>query len=153
MIGFRKPRWLTAALTVGLLAACLPTVEADYAPKWSDEQLVGFSELVLSGRVVRTAPAYDPDVPFLYTYVTLEVDQVLKGYVSEQQVVLKQLGGTLGGVTNYVGGQPRFGVGETVLVFLEVRPRDRSLYTTALWQGKWSVSVDPVVRRQTNPVH
>ena len=137
-----RPQWLMGLVVFAVLSAGISLAHADYAPRWSDEQLVGYSEVILSGRVLRAASAYDPDVPYLYTYVTIAVNDVLKGFLPQDQVVLKQLGGTLDGVTNYVAGQPVFTVGEDVLVFLEVRPRDNSLYTTALWQGKWSVSVD-----------
>ena len=58
---------------------------------------------------------------------------VLKGWIPER-IVLRQLGGTVDDLGLFVGGQARFTVGETALVFLEVRPRDDSLYTTALWE-------------------
>ena len=45
----------------------------------------------------------------------------------------------LDGVGLRVVDQPRFIVGEQVLLYLEARPRDGSLYTSALWQGKWSL--------------
>ena len=35
--------------------------------------------------------------------------------------------------------QAAFALGEEVLSFLEVRPRDGTLYTSALWQGKWEI--------------
>jgi hypothetical protein len=35
--------------------------------------------------------------------------------------------------------QATFAVGEDVLLYLEARPRDGTLYTSALWQGKWEV--------------
>ena len=138
-----------SCLVIGFLLCGAPGLRADVAPRWSDDELVGFSELIVAGRVVSTATAYDPDVPYLYTYVTIDVDEVLKGYLDRSQVVLKQLGGTMNGITNYVAGQSTFEVGEDVLLFLEVRPRDGSLYTTALWQGKWTISTIQNTARRT----
>jgi hypothetical protein len=47
-----------------------------------------------------------------------------------------------------ISGQARFRRGEEVLVFAEVRPRDRTLYTTALWQGKWTIQRDAASGRE-----
>jgi len=53
--------------------------------------------------------------------------------------VLKQLGGRIGTTALDVAGQPTFAVGEDVVLFLEVRPRDRTLAVTGQWQGKFNV--------------
>jgi hypothetical protein len=84
----------------------------------------------------------------IYTYVTIEVSSVLKGVISERQIVLKQAGGMVGDIGLEVSGQSRFAMGEEVLVFAEVRPRDFTLYTTALWQGKWTIGVDGATGRR-----
>ncbi|MEW6321675.1 MAG: matrixin family metalloprotease [Acidobacteriota bacterium] len=112
---------------------------ASLGPRWSDAQLVDLSEVVLEGRVVGVTSAWDTTVDTLYTYVTLDVFDVLKGWVPERRIVIKQLGGAADGLALRVTGQPVFRIGEDVLLFLEVRPRDNTLYTTALWQGKWTL--------------
>jgi hypothetical protein len=113
---------------------------ADLAPKWSDAELLGFSDAVVTGRVVAVATGWDERA--IYTYVTLDVAEVLKGWIPERQIVLKQLGGRVDDLALIIGGQPIFTVGEQVLVFLEMRRGDRTLSTTALWQGKWTITVD-----------
>ena len=54
-------------------------------------------------------------------------------------VTIKQLGGESGPIGLHVFDQASFSSGEEVLLFLEMRPRDRTLYTAALAQGKWSM--------------
>ena len=58
---------------------------------------------------------------------------------------LKQLGGVVADTAFVVGGQARFEVGEEVLVFVDVRPRDRTLSVAGLERGKWTLtgSADP----------
>jgi len=113
---------------------------ADLAPKWSDAELLGFSDVVVTGRVAAVATGWDERT--IYTYVTLDVAEVLKGWIPESQIVLKQLGGRVDDLALIIGGQPTFTVGEHVLIFLEVRRSDRTLSTTALWQGKWTITID-----------
>lgn len=137
---------LLVAAVVAILLWAAPGF-ADVAPRWSDAQLVQFSEVILSGRVDGVTTAWDEGS--IYTYVTVSVRDVLKGWVPERQIVLKQLGGERDGMALDILGQARFTPGEEALLFLEVRPRDRSLYTTALWQGKWSLSFDVVSGERT----
>jgi len=138
----------TVGVSMLLLAFGVSLARADVAPKWSLNELVDFSEVVVSGRVVRVASGFDATVQTPYTYVTLDVGEVLKGSVPVSQIVLKQIGGEYRGEQFVVLGQPSFVVGEEVVAFLEVRPRDQTLYTTALWQGKWNVSADAVTGRR-----
>jgi hypothetical protein len=124
-----------------LVASALAVDEAfAQSPEWSDAQLVAYSRAILTGRVLDVASALDPVTGGIYTYVTLEVGEVAKGAISGGTLTLKQLGGEVGEIGLGVGGQARFGRGEEVLVFLEQRTRDNTLYTTALWQGKWTIA-------------
>lgn len=137
------------AMSAALLfcALAIPrTSAASGTPRWSPEQLAAFADIVVIARVDELVPGWDPDTNAIYTYVHLSVDRVLKGVVPQPQIVVKQLGGRVGGVGLHVADQAAFTVGETALLFLEVRPRDGTLYTSALWQGKWSVESDAVGR-------
>lgn len=129
--------FVLAVLLAGSTAA-----RADISPRWSDDQLAQFSSAILSGRVVDITTGRDPQTRAIYTYVTLAVDDVIKGAIAEREVTLKQLGGQIGDEGLGVAGQAAFGQGEEVLVFLETRPRDGTLYTSALWQGKWTLQRD-----------
>ena len=112
---------------------------ADAAPKWTDEQLVGFSDLIVRGRVAGLSVGRDSRAGPPYTYVALDVTDALRGAIPDRRIVLKQLGGPLDSSELRVAGQPTFAVGEDVVVFLEVRPRDTTLTTTAQWQGKFTI--------------
>ena len=127
-----NPMWqvISCALLATMVVLGLSEpVYADAATKWTDVQLIGFSDVILRGRVTRVAVARDERVGSPYTYVSLDVADVLKGSIPGHQVTLKQLGGRLGSTELQIAGQPSFTVGEDVMVFLEVRPRDRTLTT------------------------
>lgn len=112
---------------------------ADVAPRWTDAQLVGFADVILRGRVTGVGAALDDRVGTPYTYVAVDVSKVLKGALPDRRVTIKQLGGRVGSTALDIAGQPTFTRGEDVLLFLEIRPRDRTLTTTALWQGKFTI--------------
>jgi hypothetical protein len=109
-------------------------------PRWSPQELSQFADIVLTGTVVEVTSGWDREVDAIYTYVTLDVSEVLKGDISAGRITVKQLGGAANGVVLSVVDQPTFAIGQEVLLYLEVRPRDGTLYTSALWQGKWDVA-------------
>ncbi len=112
---------------------------ADAAPRWTDAELVGFADVILRGRVTGLAVALDERVGSPYTYVVVDVSDVLKGALPDRRVTIKQLGGRVGSIALEIAGQPTFTPGEEVLLFLEIRPRDRTLTITASWQGKFTI--------------
>src|SRR5262249_32286046 len=138
---------MTTSIRISLVAVCAlafgaAAARADVAPRWSDDQLSTFASVIVSGRVTRIGTGRDLKTGATHTYVTVLVATVFKGDVEDRQIIVKQLGGRLGEQVALVTGQAEFVRGEDVLLFLEVRPRDRTLYTSALWQGKWSIERD-----------
>lgn len=139
-------RSLPPLLTLLLVFAVALPAGAGSAPKWSDQELIGFSDVILTGRVADITSGWDDSVRSIYTYVHVDVDEVLRGSVGSSRVIVKQLGGEAGEIGLAVADQPTFATGEDVLLFLEARPRDGSLYTSAMWQGKWGVETVGGVR-------
>jgi hypothetical protein len=137
---------MTGSMRTLLAAVCALAVGTGIArasnPRWSDDDLVRFSSAIVAGRVTDVSTGRDGKTNGIYTYVRVLVDQVLKGDVSEREIVLKQRGGDLGTEGLRISEQATFGRGESVLVFLETRPRDRTLYTSSLWQGKFLIDRD-----------
>jgi hypothetical protein len=137
-------RWSNApavVLVAAMILVLAQTAQASKGPKWSDEQLSAFSDAIVMGRVVDLASGWDPAVDTIYTYVTIEVSEVLKGNLTPGRLTIKQMGGVVGERGLSIIDQASFERGEEVLLFLEARPRDRSLYTVGLWQGKWNVEM------------
>ena len=126
-----------------LLIVLVPGLsQAANGPRWSMSDLASFADVVVTGRVASVTSGWDSKVNAIYTYVTVDVGEVLKGDIADAQITVKQLGGVAGGVGLSISDQAMFSVGEDVLLYLEARPRDATLYTTALWQGKWAVRHD-----------
>src|SRR6266545_3182681 len=108
-----------------VIAAALPSLAiADATARWPSAELASHSDVILSGRVGDMTAGRDGA-----TYITLDVDEVLKGWVPERQIILKQR------------EEASFATGEAVLVFLSIQ-LDRTLSTTAGWRGKWVLAAD-----------
>ena len=133
MIGDRRAAiWLFVVSGCALLQVM--AASAQIGPVLSDADLIGQSDIIVTGRVTEIAAGFDDRT--IYTYVTLDIADVLKGWVPERQIVIKQLGGRVGNLEQGVPGQATFARGEQVLLFLQARASDLTLTTTALWQGK-----------------
>jgi hypothetical protein len=132
----RMLRPLLAASSMALVAA---PASAELSPRWSVEDLARFSALVVTGRVTGVSSQWDPAVNSIYTYASIEVSETLKGPAGVRNIVVKLLGGVVGDVEFRVDGQARLRVGDELLLWLEMRPRDGTLYPAGLWQGAWQL--------------
>ena len=144
--GSREAGMMTRLRVVGfcvcVCAASAAVVRADATPQWSDDELARFSTAIVTGRIADVATGRDIHTGAIYTYVTVALDEVFKGDIPEREIIVKQLGGQISDEGLAVFNQATFVLNENVLLFLEARPRDRTLYTTALWQGKWAIERD-----------
>ena len=134
-----RANWLARwAMVVGVLLV-VPQRSAASVGVTSDDQLARASAGAVQGRVVAIASQWDVDAGAIYTFVTIAVARAWGLDGPPPVVVLKQLGGVVGATALQIGGQAHFAVGEGVLVFLDVRPRDHTLSVAGLEQGKWTL--------------
>jgi len=137
---------LRASLLFTLATCAAPAAPAIASSRVvSDDALARASAAAVHGHVVSLDSTWDPDADTIYTFVTLDVLQSWGLPGSPSRVVVKQLGGVVADVALLVGGQARFAVGEECVVFLDVRPRDKTLSVAGLEHGKWTMtaSSDP----------
>ncbi|MGE0813170.1 MAG: matrixin family metalloprotease [Vicinamibacterales bacterium] len=128
------------AVAVAGLALSWPAASFASVQAVSDDVLARTSAAAVEGQVVAATSGWDDEAGTIYTYVTIAVSRAWGLDGVPAQVVLKQLGGVVGDTAFVVGGQAQFEVGEEVLVFLDVRPRDRTLSVAGLERGKWTLS-------------
>jgi len=111
--------------------------------KFSNTDLAVDSDIILQGKVTSTWTEWGDNGRYIYTYGTVAVDRVIKGYVDGDQYTIKIPGGTIGSSMMKVYGTADFSVGDELLLFLV---DDESFESNVLgWsQGRFNI-VDGVV--------
>jgi hypothetical protein len=124
-----------------LAAACSPVARGSLSIYVSPEDLASRTELVVEGRVVRTASGFDPEDGSLATYVTLRVQNVVRGKLATDTIVIREPGGRFGDLVHELDAVPTYEAGEDVLVFLEPSA-DGALRTAGMFFGKFVIAAD-----------
>ncbi|HXI94394.1 MAG TPA: hypothetical protein VNO24_30845, partial [Blastocatellia bacterium] len=107
----------------------------------SDDQMIVEARAIVRGRILAIETGLDQQQDRIYTYVTLKVQEVLKGQIAQRKIVLKQPGGEYGSRGSLVFGTPEFTVGENVILYLDTW-RDGSLRVHQMLLGKFTVIKD-----------
>jgi hypothetical protein len=81
------------------------------------EQMTDRAQTIFLGRVTGTRADWNAERTRIYTYVTLDVDQYLKGGNRSRTETIRLLGGRVGPYLAMIPGTPDFRVGEDVLLF------------------------------------
>ena len=104
------------------------------------------ADVVVRATVQGSSANWDENRTRIYTVTQLQVSHVLKGPVQNgEEIRVRQIGGSVGEITQRVAGNAHFDAGEEVLVFLD-RDAARGLhYVIGMAQGKYTVN------RRTNP--
>src|SRR5207249_2449677 len=102
----------------------------------TDEQLITSSRIILLGDVRSIKTQWDLNHQNINTYVKVQVSSVLKGHLVGEQIVFKQLGGTVGENATVIFGAPEYKVGQRALLFLDTAP-EGTLRIAHLFQGKY----------------
>lgn len=118
--------------------------------------LNGLADEVVIGRVIETRAYRDSDGGAIFTAVTLEVLETVRGTTSPtQRIVIHHIGGELGGIALRYAGMPHFVEGREVAVFLR-RVGTDAFAPVGLAQGVLDVvRKDGVIRavRGTGSMH
>jgi Putative Ig domain/Matrixin/Ig-like domain from next to BRCA1 gene/FG-GAP-like repeat len=146
MIRFLKPASLKFfALIFGICAAAQMTSATTIVPMTDDDLMIG-ARVIVTGKILNIESSYDTQQDRIYTYVTVKVQEVLKGEISERRIVLKELGGQVGDRGLTIWGNPQFKRDERVLLYLDTW-KDGSLRTYQMVLGKFTVVKDAVSGR------
>lgn len=102
------------------------------------DELAHKADVIVHGRVVEQAASWNETRSRIYTVTTVEVVERLKG-LGESRIQIRQLGGTVDGITQSIVGNARLVVGEEVVVFLNHDPSKNLHYVVGMAQGKYAV--------------
>jgi hypothetical protein len=158
LIGAHKGRSLPAILRKGLpgiIALSLSLLVVGYSSATTvvlhgTADLLEKSETVVRGTVTSVQARMHQEHQFIYTYVTLRVDEVLKGQSSlaGSSITLQELGGQVDDLIHHVPGVPVYEEGEEVLSFVHTVPVQGTYRTYGMIQGKFRFDVDERTGRQ-----
>jgi hypothetical protein len=124
-----------------LVIAASETALATTAIVPRDEDMIIESRAIVTGRVLGISTAVDQHSDLVYSYIRLEVNSVLRGNITEREIVLKELGGETGDHGTVIFGAPRFDNGQEVLLYLNTWP-DGALRVHQGFLGKFNINRD-----------
>ena len=133
-----KRRLHILSLVALLVLACGETALATTAIVPRDSDMVVESRAIVTGRVIGLSTGVDAVTDIVYTYVRLQVNTVLKGTVTEREIVLKEMGGETRERGTQIFGMPRFEAGQEVLLYLNTWP-DGALRVHQGFLGKFNI--------------
>ncbi|MEK6325726.1 MAG: putative Ig domain-containing protein, partial [Acidobacteriota bacterium] len=107
----------------------------------TDDDLIVGARAIVRGKVLSVTCQLDDQTGRIFTYVRLSVREVLKGQVSDREIVIKEEGGQTGNRGSIIFGTPGFENGEKVLLYLDTW-RDGSLRVYQMFLGKFSIIDD-----------
>ncbi|MFN3198606.1 MAG: hypothetical protein ACE366_09375 [Bradymonadia bacterium] len=139
---------------------CAPAV-VHLAPQQADatvmkalslDQMVKQSDVIVRGEVVAQHSAWNEAGNRIYTVTELKVMEPLKGQATSETIIkIRQLGGTVDGITQNIAGNALLSTGEEVAIFLRADAEKSLHYVVGMAQGKYTIdrsSGTPMVVRQ-----
>lgn len=94
------------------------------------------ADIIVTGKVVDQKAQWSSDNSRIYTQVTIQVDEYLKGSDNQDRIVITHLGGEVGSVGETYSHIPTFTDDENVLVFVKKSAKDESLSVFEGEEGK-----------------
>jgi|GEM_PF-6686736 len=105
------------------------------------------SELVVTGVVTSMEARWNPRNTGIFTYMTVETMEVLRGQVPGRSIEVRNYGGKVGTTAQLAIGAPRFKLGEQVLLFLSPSEEPGIYKITGITVGKFAMARGPEGRK------
>jgi len=109
------------------------------------------ADLILIGKVSERNSRWNKDNTKIYTDVTINVDEYLKGNGTNDKIIVTTLGGEVGEVGEFYTHVPRFDEEENVLIFLTYDQRDMSYRVLNGEDGKLTLYEDNITGEKITP--
>jgi hypothetical protein len=107
------------------------------------EALTRASTQIVEARAIQSSAQWNPEHTLIFTYTRFEVSRTLKGE-APKAILVRQLGGTVDGITQKVAGVRHWRPGEEAVLFLQPSTLpDGALVVSGLMQGNFLVSRTP----------
>jgi hypothetical protein len=123
------------------MLACAKTARATVVTLPTDDEMVIGARAIVRGRVLAVGSALDSAQDRIFTYITIRVQEVFKGQITERRIVIKEEGGFVQGEGSLIYGTPKFSVGENVFLYLDTWP-DGSFRVHQMFMGKFNIIRD-----------
>jgi hypothetical protein len=94
------------------------------------------ADMIVTGKVVDQKSEWNSDNSRIYTQVTIQVDEYLKGSDNQDRIVITHLGGEVGDIGETYSHIPTFIDDENVLLFVKKSAKDESLSVFEGEEGK-----------------
>ncbi len=111
------------------------------------KDLTQSSEVILIGKIAKLESKWNEDKSRIYTDVTIDVGEFLKGSGAAQQITIKQLGGEVGEVGELYSHVPKFESDEEVFLFMK-KNKSEELVVNGGTEGKIRISEDESTGRR-----
>lgn len=99
--------------------------------------LVAGADWIVSGHVVQKESRWNDARDYIYSYVTISVNEYWKNPLRDSEIVVQVPGGSVDEITQQVSDTPEFFAGENVVLFLFDQEGNKWVYG---WQaGKYTV--------------
>jgi hypothetical protein len=103
-------------------------------------ELTSRSEVIVLGSVTHIESRLEDGI---FTYVTISVEQIIKGSILSSHIFIRLPGGEVGETTLTASDVPKFTVGENIIVFLKADGAYYNLF--GLYQSKYTVQENTVL--------
>ena len=136
---------------VGICLLLISGAASALVVKMETPELTEKAREIVIGHVVDMQSRWNEDRDYIFTYVTVHVDEYVKGG-GERSVTIKIPGGAIGDLQLRVSDIPEFAVGEKVVLFLTDEYPDYC-DLLGLFQGKYTVVEGRVLERDIELEH
>ena len=102
------------------------------------------ADIIVIGKVIDQKSQWNSEKSKIYTLVTLQVEEFLKGSTNQNRVIITHLGGEVGAVGETYSHVPTFKDDEDVLVFLKKSDKDQTLRVFEGEGGKMTLHLDKI---------
>jgi hypothetical protein len=132
-----------------LLAVAAVPAFSTVLQKLSVDEMARVSSAVVHGRIVGARSEWNQAPRNIVTVYTVEAFRYLKGGHG-RTFEIRQMGGTVGGLSQSVAGSPHFRVGDEVVLFLWTSPDDGHREAVGFEQGVFRVRSDAAGKKLLN---